>query len=155
MSEMPGIVTSVDGQLAVVEIAPRTSGCGRCHEPGGCGAAATPVAGKGARSYRLPNSIGVRVGDEVLLTIPEGSLLKVSMLVYLLPVALVITGAAGGSLVSAPPDLAALTGAAVGLVLGFAILRLAQSRLLTSREPLLAMRFKDCAFHSHEEINSC
>jgi sigma-E factor negative regulatory protein RseC len=153
MSEMPGIVTSVERNLAVVEIAPRAAGCGRCHEPGGCGVSTSTTTGK--RQYRLPNDIGARVGDEVVLTIPEGSLLKVSLLAYFLPVALVILGAAAGTLLSASSDLVALTGAGIGLLVGLVVLRLAQSRLLLAREPLLGMRIKDCVFHSQKELKSC
>jgi sigma-E factor negative regulatory protein RseC len=154
MSEMPGVVIRIEAGHAVVELGPRAAGCGRCHEPGGCGSTAIGAA-KQKRHYRLPNDIGVRVGDDVVLIIADGSLLKISMLAYLLPVTLLIAGAAIGSSLAPNSDAFALAGAGVGLALGLVVLRLAQSRMSAAREPLLSMRIKDCVFHSHKEISSC
>jgi sigma-E factor negative regulatory protein RseC len=154
MSEMPGVVISIEDGHAVVEIGPRAAGCGRCHEPGGCGSP-TMGAAKQKRHYRLLNDIGVRVGDEVILAIADGSLFKISVLAYLLPITLVIAGAAIGATLVPESDSVALGGAVIGLALGLVVLRLAQSRMSTGREPLLSMRIKDCVFHSHKEISSC
>ena len=35
MNETKGTITALDGDYALVRIA--DAGCGRCHEPGGCG----------------------------------------------------------------------------------------------------------------------
>lgn len=155
MTEMPGVVTRVADGHADVEIGPRTAGCGRCHEPGGCGAPTLGGAAKRQRHYRLPNTIGVSVGDAVVLTMADGALLKISFLAYLLPVTLLIVGAAIGTTLVPTSDTLALVGAGIGLALGLVALRLSQSRISAGREPLLAMRIKDCALHSHKEINSC
>jgi sigma-E factor negative regulatory protein RseC len=155
MTEMPGVVTRIEDAHAVVEIGPRTAGCGRCHEPGGCGAPSMGAAAKRKRHYRLANTIGVRVGDDVVLTMADGALLKISFLAYLLPVALLITGAAIGTTLAPTSDALALAGAVIGLAFGLVALRLSQTIMSTAREPLLSMRIKDCALHSHKEINSC
>lgn len=151
MSEAPGVVTRVEHGYAYVDVGPRAAGCGRCHEPGGCGGGLTADRAT-SRTYRLPNRIGARVGDDVVLTIPGGALLKVSLLAYLFPVALVIAGAVTGAVVS---DAAAIGGGAVGLAFGVAMLNFAERRMSSAREPLLAMRIKSCAFHSHEEPRQC
>ncbi len=151
MSEAPGIVSRVERGYAYVDIGPRASGCGRCHEPGGCGGGLSVDRGI-SRTYRLPNRIGARVGDDVVLTIPEGALLKVSLLAYLIPVALVIAGAVVGTIVS---DLAAIAGGALGLALGLGLLRLGERKMSSAMERLLAMRIKSCAHHSHEEPRQC
>jgi sigma-E factor negative regulatory protein RseC len=153
MNETPGLVTRVEDGLAYVQIGARVAGCGRCHEVGGCGSSLLGGAQSQApRTYRVPNRIGAQVGDDVLLTIPDGALLKVSLLAYLLPVLLVIAGAALGTRLS---DAMAILGAAAGLVVGMAVLRFAQSRLIAAREPLLSMRIKSCAFHLHKDIPQC
>ena len=153
MNETPGVVTRVEGDLAYVEIGARAAGCGRCHEVGGCGSNLMGGAQTQApRTYRLPNRIGACVGDEVVLTIPDGALLKVSLLAYLLPVLLIIVGAALGERIS---DGIAIVGSLLGLVLGIGMLRYAQSRLMASREPLLSIRIKACAFHLHKDSSIC
>ena len=155
MTEMPGVVTAIVGEQAIVEIGPRTAGCGRCHEPGCCGSPLLGKSGQGVRHYRLPNRVGAGIGDDVVLTLADGSLLKVSLLAYLLPIVLVLGGAAAGLLLLPQSDAASMVGAGIGLAVGLATLRLAQSRMLTRREPLLDMRIKECVFHSHEDIRLC
>jgi sigma-E factor negative regulatory protein RseC len=156
MTEMPGVVIRIEDGHAVVEIGPRAVGCGRCQEPGGCGAPTMSTgSAKQKRQYRLPNDIGVGLGDDVVLAMADGALLKVALLAYLLPVALLIAGAAIGATLSPSSDSLALSGAAVGLGLGLVALRWAQTRMSTAREPLLSMHIKDCNFQSHKEISSC
>lgn len=141
MTETPALVVRVDEPFAYVEIGPRLAGCGRCHEAGGCGAGSTGSGGK--RIYRLPNDIGVRAGDEVMLVVPDGALLKASLLAYLLPVISLIVAAAIGAALS---ERAAVIGVCTGLAIGLALVRYGQSRMLSAREPLLRMRIKSCAF---------
>jgi sigma-E factor negative regulatory protein RseC len=151
MTEIAGRVVNVKGDLALVEVGPRQVGCGRCQEAGGCGA--LPGGGEGAkRIYHIRNDIAARTGDEVVLVVPEGALLKVSLLAYLVPVLLVIPAAAIGAAIS---ETTAVIAALAGLVGGMMLLRLAQRRMLSSREPLLSMRIKDCAFHSSKGIHTC
>jgi sigma-E factor negative regulatory protein RseC len=153
VTETPGAVLRVDDRFAYVEIGPRVSGCGRCHEAGGCGAnwgAGDDQGGK--RVYQLPNDIGVCAGDDVVLTMPDGALLRASLLAYFLPIVLVILAAGIGSSVS---ELAAVGGAGVGLGIGLVLVRYGQSRMLAAREPLLAMRIKTCAFNLPKEHHSC
>ncbi len=137
------IVTSIEGEHALVEVQPAVSGCGRCNEAGGCGSGLLNQALRPRRRliYRVANRIGARVGDSVTVTVPEGAVLRAALLAYLLPVLLVIAGAALGTAISAS-DLVALVGAGAGLALGLLVLRLAQRRLAVAGEPLLAMRLK-------------
>ena len=65
MTEIDGLVTAVGNGELWVEVRPQT-GCGRCHEPGGCGGGMRNGDGR-VRHYRVSNAIGAGVGDRVLL----------------------------------------------------------------------------------------
>lgn len=136
-------VIRLDGLYIVLEVAPVVSGCGRCHEAGGCGSG---LLNKSLRpqwlnTYRLPNLVGATVGDRVILSIQEGAVLRAALMAYLLPVLLLIAGAAVGTAFS-DAELTALLGASAGLVLGVLILRLAQSRLAGSGGGFMAMQLE-------------
>lgn len=131
--ENRGIVTQVEGSYALVEVRPVSGGCGRCHEVGGCGSHLLNEAlrPQSLSIYRLANDIGVKVGDVVMLEIAEGAVLRVALLAYLLPILLLIAGAAIGTALhdNDVNDVYALSGAGLGLLSGLLILRLLQSRL--------------------------
>ena len=138
MSEVAGIVIAVDGDVAVVETDPRAAGCGRCHEPGGCGGGLLNMQDSGdTRRYRIINTINVAAGDQVLLCAPEGAVLKAALLTYGLPLLLIICGAAlatwrfGG-------DAAAVVGGVAGLIAGLLLLRI----VARQGEPVLNLRLK-------------
>lgn len=128
--ENRGIVTRVEGTYALVEVRPMSGGCGRCHEAGGCGSHLLNEALRPQRmnSYRLMNGIGARIGDAVMISVPEGAVLRVALLAYLLPVLCLIVGAAIGTSVYGE-DRFALAGAVIGLMTGLLLLRLLQPRL--------------------------
>jgi positive regulator of sigma E activity len=52
--------------------------------------------GTGPRRYRLENRIGAGVGDQVQLTVADGTVWRASLLSYVLPLLLAIGGAAIG-----------------------------------------------------------
>lgn len=137
------IVTHIDRQHALVEVQPAVSGCGRCGETGGCGSGLLNQALRPQKNqiYRVANRIGAQVGDNVTISVPDGAVLRAALLAYLLPVLLVIAGAAAGTLFSSS-DAVAVLGASIGLMLGLIFLRLAQRRLVVVGEPLLAMQIK-------------
>ena len=141
--ESKAIVSRIEGQFAVVEVMPAGSGCGRCHEAGGCGSNLLnqSLRPKKLNFYRLPNRIGAKVGDCVVVAVPEGAVLRAAALAYLLPVLFLIVGAAIGTALS-DHDVSALAGAGAGLALGLLVLRVAQSRLSMAGELLLSMRFE-------------
>lgn len=149
------IVTSIEGTDALVEVQPAVPGCGRCNEAGGCGTGLLNQALRPRQRliYRVTNRIGARIGDGVTITVPDGAVLRAALLAYLLPVVLLIAGAAVGTAVSAS-DVSALSGGAVGLMLGLFVLRLAQRRLAVAGEPLLAMRLKQVPIGSVKELNT-
>lgn len=74
-----------------------TAGCGACTAAGGCGVGALAAfSARRGRSIRLAASPGLRRGDTVDLGIQERALLQAAATVYLLPLILLLVGAAAG-----------------------------------------------------------
>lgn len=138
MSEVAGIVTVVDGAFAVVETGPRAVGCGRCHEPGGCGGGLLNLQQGGeSRRYSVNNTVNASVGDQVLLCAPDSEILQAALISYGLPLVLTIAGAAWATWCFGT-DLPAVMGGLLGLLAGLLMLRFVASR----REPVLSLRLK-------------
>lgn len=140
-------VLRVDGDHAVVQLAGR-GGCGRCHETGGCGGSTVigQMFGPRPTDFRIPNGIGAKPGDAVLVELAEGSLLRVALMAYLLPVLLLVLGAfAAMALYPAAADLAAAVGGALGF--GLAVLAVArfQARRRHSLVPALVCHRVSCS----------
>lgn len=125
MLEMRAIVLSVKGRDA--EISPLGGGgCGHCSSEGGCGSGKLTkmFCSSQPRSFLVHNQADAKVGDEVNISLPEGSLLHSSWRMYLLPLLCMFT--AGFMFATFATDATsrdgyALVGSLVGLVVGFAI----------------------------------
>lgn len=136
MTESEAIVTRLEGGYAWLEILDRPSGCGKCESAGSCG---------GSGSFqRVPNAVGARVGDHVLVGVADGAVLAAAVVSYALPLATMLVGAIiGGSL---GDEAIAVAGAVLGLLAGWLSLRFLDRRLASRREPLLALRIKPVVF---------
>lgn len=142
--ETTGVVARLEDDVALVEVR-RQSGCGRCAEPGGCGKqAACP-----ARAYRIPNRIGASVGDEVLVSVGEGHILRAALLSYGLCAALTVAFAAAGHAWRGGDD-GSMAGAVLGLAAGLACMRIAQRRLAIRDGMRPTIRFSSRLVHSEE-----
>lgn len=132
MTESEAIVTRLEGGYAWLEILDRPSGCGKCESAGSCG---------GSGSFqRVPNAVGARVGDHVLVGVADGAILTAAVVSYAVPLATTLGGAiAGGGLGG---EVVAVAGAVLGLLIGWLSLRFLDRRMATRREPLLALRIK-------------
>jgi sigma-E factor negative regulatory protein RseC len=128
VTESEAIVTRLDGEYAWVNL---QSGCTTCEQTGGCGLS----DGKGKPPQRLLNGIGARVGDQVVLTVPDGAVLRAALYCYLLPLAMMLALAAGGMAIA--DETGAVLGALGGLGLGWTAMRMAGQR-----EPVPSMRLK-------------
>lgn len=146
MTESEGIVARVDGEHVWLDVSGAT-GCGGCEKGGGCGLGGDS---RGRRLRRVRNTAGARIGDTVVLSVPDGAVLKAALWSYLAPLALAITGAASG-LTFFGGDGAAVAGAVAGLAAGGLVLKLAGNRLARGREPLLAMRVKPAVVQLHRK----
>lgn len=115
-----GIVRSLDGQLAIVEV--EQGGCGRCHEEGGCGGQQlTQMFCSGPKTYRVENTIGAGIGDRIVVAIAAGSIRKTANLAYGLPLTAAMLGAMAGMAIAG--DLGAMLGSALSLMISFLYLR--------------------------------
>lgn len=118
-SESKGKVVALDGQHVLVKLAPQ--GCGRCHEPGGCGGQSLTQMLSSEKVYRVRNTIGAREGDTVVLLLDSELIRQAAWLAYGLPLVLCLAGAILGQLLAG--DLMAFGGALLGLLLGWWALR--------------------------------
>jgi sigma-E factor negative regulatory protein RseC len=125
MLEMRAIVLNIKGHEA--EISPLGGGgCGHCNSEGGCGRGKMTkmFCSSQLRSFIVFNQAGAKVGDEVNISLPEGSLLNSSWRMYLLPLLLMFAAgfvAASFATDTSSRDGYALIGSLVGLLLGFAL----------------------------------
>jgi sigma-E factor negative regulatory protein RseC len=108
------VVRAVDGDCVLVE--PVDHGCGRCHQPGGCGGAR--LAALQPQRYRASNGPGAKVGDMVEVAIAGGLLARLATRIYLWPLAGILAGAA---LVNEGP--LSIVGGLLGGLLGYLLVR--------------------------------
>lgn len=119
-TETRAIVLDVAGSDAIVEIEP--AGCGRCHEPGGCGGQSlTRLFAGHARHYRVRNTCAAQPGDQVSLQIARTTLHQTANRAYVMPLLALIVFALLGNVLAG--DSGAMTGAGTGLLLGWYGLR--------------------------------
>lgn len=86
-------VIEVQGDSLLLE-AQTQSSCGSCQAKTHCGTATlSSVLGKKFVRFSVPNTVNAKVGDELIVGLPEKSLLSASFLVYLLPLlAMMVSG---------------------------------------------------------------
>jgi sigma-E factor negative regulatory protein RseC len=116
--EQEAIVTSVDHGLASVEMADGGSGCGRCHEVGGCQSGMlSRMFRQAPRQFKITNSIAAAPGERVVVRIADGAMLRAALVAYFLPALLLVAGAFAGAAIgeTGNSDSAALIGASLGL----------------------------------------
>ncbi|MEI7455096.1 MAG: SoxR reducing system RseC family protein [Nitrosomonadales bacterium] len=120
MLETRAVVVRKDAAVTLVR-ADGASGCSVC-EGKGCGSSkVTQLFCNKPREFQVENRIDANVGDEVIVSIVEGTVLRGISLVYLLPLALMFAGATLASVSTGGKDGYVATGALSGLVAGFAI----------------------------------
>jgi sigma-E factor negative regulatory protein RseC len=119
MMETRAIIVHVQGNEALVE-ATGGGGCGQCNSEKGCGSGKLgQLFCSKPRQFRVLNEANAIVGEEVQITLQDGVLLRSSLLIYALPLALLLTGGMLGSHWS--NDAASRDGfAAIGSLLGLA-----------------------------------
>ena len=117
LSTVRAVVREVNQAGTLVEVQEQR-GCGRCHEPGGCGGQQlTQIFCSTPKTYRVANAIGAVVGDRVTIAISAGSVRRSANLAYVLPLTATIAGAVLGMLLG--DDLGAMLGGLAGLHVAF------------------------------------
>lgn len=130
MIEEHAVVIAVEQGHAWLEVQ-RHSACGSCSVGTGCGTAALAKAWDGRRSrLRVMAPWPLQVGDEVIVGLADGGLLRGALLAYLLPLALLLAGALLGeaAFAGAGEEPVILLGA-IGLGLGLLSVRILSRHL--------------------------
>ncbi len=99
MIEEVAVVSAV-GPEGVRVTAARTSACAQCASKSNCSQGVLSQWGQGKTveiDVHNPDSLSVEPGQQVVIGLEEGSLVRASLLLYLLPLALLIAGALLGS----------------------------------------------------------
>jgi sigma-E factor negative regulatory protein RseC len=119
--EQQASVLAVADGAALVEVA-RTSACAACERKRGCETATLArLFGNGAATrVRVRDPIGVAPGDQVLIGVRNPTLVRASLLAYLLPLLCFIGSASAADAVVVSDIGAALVGIA-GLLLGLTL----------------------------------
>ncbi|MDR2614696.1 MAG: SoxR reducing system RseC family protein [Candidatus Accumulibacter sp.] len=153
MAEVKGTVSALDGDHAFVRVL--NEGCGRCHEPGGCGGAHLARAFCASpRVYRVKNPLGARPGEEVAVVIRDRTLLRSAIAGYLLPLLGLFLGAALG--LAFAGETGSMAGAAAGLTTAWGIQGTRRVRnFLLGPDPEPWIRDQESGIRDQESVNSC
>lgn len=122
-----GVVERVKGGKALLRIE-RTSACATCESRGSC-----EMGPDKKMMVEVTNSLGASEGDRVEVSVPSGSIIKLSLLVYLFPILALIAGAyAGGEWaqrLSLNATTASIFGGGMMAAIAFVVLRHLDRRL--------------------------
>ena len=143
MLETRAIVVQKDNKFTLVQSS-GANGCSAC-EGKGCGSGKlTQLFCSKPRQFKVENRINASVGDEVIVSVAEGAVLRGISLVYLLPLALMFAGAslAGGWVEGVQRDGYAAAGALTGLLVGFVVAKWLSMRA-ASQQPYIARQFRE------------
>ena len=144
MLETRAVVLEVDKLIAQVQ-SNQGNGCSACNGKG-CGSGKlTQLFCSKPRQFQVANRIGAQVGDDVIISVPDGAVMRGVGIVYLLPLVLMFAGASLlGSLAAqgAQRDGYAAAGALSGLVLGFLAARWLSSRQ-SRQQPFIARQYSE------------
>ena len=127
MIEERARVVAVDGDSVLLQTQRQTS-CGSCEVKSGCGTSVLAgIVGQKITQLKLPNTLGAKPGDEVLLGMSENALVTGSLLVYVIPLLMLLLGALAGELVATQlgmdVELMPVVGGALGFVLAILLVR--------------------------------
>jgi sigma-E factor negative regulatory protein RseC len=146
MLETRAIVIQILKDHALVQ-AEQGNGCEQCNGKGcGTGKLAQLFCSK-PRLFQVENPINAGVGDQVIISVAEGAVLRGIGVVYLLPLILLLGGAMLGNLWAAQAgqrDAYAAAGALLGLFVGFVSARWISTGQVRSRfQPYIARQWQE------------
>ena len=121
-------VVAVESDSVWVETISRST-CGSCAAQAGCGHSLLNRIAAGRRNYIRAfsgplSATDCSLDDHVRISIPEQVIIRGSLLVYMLPLILMLTGAVlASNLTRTGADILALAGAVLGFSFGVALVR--------------------------------
>ena len=144
--ETRAIIVQTEGQFAQVQVS-QADGCEQCNGKGcGTGKLSQLFCSK-PRQFQVDNQINASVGDQVIISVAEGAVLRGIGLVYLLPLMLLLVGAViGNSLAEQAEqrDSYSAVGALLGLVAGFVFAKWMSSRQVKNHsQPYIARQWQE------------
>lgn len=122
-------VVAVQGDSVMLE-PEQTTACGHCVSSTACGIGSNASRIR-ARRFTMRNTMGLGVGDRVVVGVSESSLLRASIVAYGLPLVAMLTGMVVGQRATGE-DVWAMAGAAAGLALGVLLAR-AAAKIMSAR----------------------
>ena len=132
MNKEHGVVKEIKGSKALV-LTDRQSMCGDCVARGYC----HMLGGGKEMLAEAINSVGAKAGDFVKIGIPEGTVTKASLVVYMVPALGLVGGGTLGYLLARPIgfdiNLLTVVGSIIGLGTAFTAVRLLSNTL--SKKP--------------------
>lgn len=146
MLQKRAVVIEIHKKYALVQ-AIQANGCEQCAGKG-CGSSklAQLFCSK-PRLFQVDNQINASIGDQVIISIADGAVLRGIGLVYMLPLLLLLVGAVlGNTLVSQAEqrDGYAAIGALLGLAIGFSLARWISVRQTRSRfQPCITGQWRE------------
>lgn len=129
MIEEPATVISIDDDYAVVETQQRAA-CGACASASSCSTSVlSGLFKRRLNRLRVSNPIHAKPGTRVIIGVEENAFLKISFLVYLLPlvcmiVMAILMQAVATNFIWLTGELPQVVGGLLGLIGGFFLLRL-------------------------------
>ncbi len=116
-----GVIEKIFHQKAVIRIQ-KSSACAHCDSRGAC-----QVISDKEMLIEIANDLQAKVGDHVEISVKESSLVKLSLLVFFLPIVALVVGAyAGGALADSldiDSTLSSVLGGALAMGITFFALR--------------------------------
>jgi sigma-E factor negative regulatory protein RseC len=131
MLEEIGTVVEVYPSAILVETQSRRA-CSRCSSKDCTTAVVARLFGIKHARVHLENSLGAKLGDQVVIGIPDDLLVKAALWAYLLPLMFILAGPAVGSVFAASEGVQSLL-ALSGLAVGVCIVRWATRNLPSQR----------------------
>lgn len=156
MNEMEGVVERLDGNFVLIRAAGPGPACGACAQKAACGSSnmLDDALGKTRKPQmlRLPNTIGARPGDAVMIRAADGMVLKAVWRAYGIPLALGLLGALLAGI--SGNDWATLAGLLAGLAVGFLLMRI-KGLEAGRQEPILSISFKQSSVITVKGQETC
>ena len=130
LEEQATVIEAGNGTLLIETMA--RSACGHCASNSCTTSVLARMFGVRRNRFRLPNTLGARAGDQVVVGVPDSVLVGASLLVYLLPLVSMLAAVTLADAVEAGA-LGQAAIALVGLGLGFVLVRFVVERGVSGR----------------------